>query len=50
MHDSSNLHLNEYTQGLRDYPFVVNLYRCIGSCNTFNDLSNKPCVPKKQKT
>ena len=39
-----NLHPNEYTQGLYDYPFVVNLDRCVGSCNTLNDLSNKVCA------
>ena len=22
-------------------------YKCVGSCNTYNDLSNKVCVPKK---
>ena len=39
-----NLHPSEYTQGLRYYPFSVNLNRCVGSCNTLNDLSNKVCV------
>ena len=38
-----NLHPNEYGQGLRDYPFAVNLDRCMGHCNTLNDLSNKEC-------
>ena len=42
-----SLHPNEYTQGLLYYPFAVNLDRCVGSCNTFNDLSNKVCVPNK---
>ena len=28
---------------------MVNLDRCVGSCNTFNDLSNKVCVPNKTK-
>ena len=30
---------NEYNQGLRYYPFMVNLNRCNGSCNniTVND-------------
>ena len=42
-----NLHANEKTQGLHYYPFVVNLDRCVGSCNTLNDLSNKVCVPNK---
>ena len=26
---------------------MVNLDICVGNCNTFNDLSNKVCVPKK---
>ena len=29
------------------YPFVVKLDKCIESCNTLNDLSNKVCVPNK---
>ena len=44
-----NLHPNEYNQGLHYYSFVVNLDRCVGNCNTLNDLSNKVCVPKKKK-
>ena len=46
MHDQPNLinlHPNEYTQGLRYYPFAV------GSCNTLNDLSNKICVANGTK-
>ena len=27
-------------QGQRYHPFAVNLHRCMGSCNTLNDLSN----------
>ena len=42
-----NLYTNEYTQGLYYYPFSVNLDRCVGSCNTINDLSNRVCVPNK---
>ena len=42
-----DLHPNEYTQGLCYYPFVVNLGRCVGICNTLNDLSNKVCLPNK---
>ena len=42
-----NLCSNEYTRGLYYYPFLVNLYKCVGSCNTLNDLSNKVCVPNK---
>ena len=40
-----NLHPNEYSQELHYYPFVAKLDRCVGSCNTLNDLSNKICVP-----
>ena len=29
------------------YPFAVKLDRCVGSCNTPNDLSNKICLPNK---
>ena len=39
-----NLHPNENTQGLHYYPFVVNLDKCVGNCNTLNDLPNKLCV------
>ena len=42
-----NLHSNEYSQELHYYPFSVKLDRCVGSCNTLNDLSNKVCVPNK---
>ena len=42
-----NLHANEYSQEFHYYPFVVKLDRRADSCNTFNDLSNKVCVPNK---
>ena len=42
-----NLHPNEYSQGLRHYPFAVNLDRCVGSCNTLDDLSNRVSVLNK---
>ena len=42
-----NLHPDEYNQELYYYPFVVKLDRCVESCNTFNNLSNKVCVPKE---
>ena len=42
-----NLHPNKYSQKLHYYPFAVNLDRCVRSCNTLNDLSNKVCVPNK---
>ena len=34
-----NLNPNEYSQELNYYPLVVILDRCVGSCNTVNDLS-----------
>ena len=42
-----NLHPNEYSQEFYYYPFAVKLDRCVGSCNTLNDLSNKVGVPNK---
>ena len=44
-----NLHPNEYSQEFHYYPFVVKLDRCVGSCNTLNNLSNKLCIPNKTK-
>ena len=41
-----SLHPNEYREELYYYRFLVKLYRCVGSCNTFNDVS-KVCVPNK---
>ena len=43
----TNLHPNEYSQEFHCYPFVVKLDRCVGSCNTLSDLSNKVCIPNK---
>ena len=43
------LHPNEYTQGLRYYPFAVNLDRCVGNFNTLDNLSNKVYVPNKKR-
>ena len=42
-----NLHPNEYNHEFHYYPFAVKLDRCVGSCNTLNDLSNKVCIPNK---
>ena len=42
-----NLHPNEYSQDLHYFPFPVKLDKCVGSCNTLNDLSNRVCVPIK---
>ena len=42
-----NLHPNENSQEFHYDPFAVKLERCVRSCNTLNDLSNKVCVPNK---
>ena len=42
-----NLHPNEYNEEFHYYAFAVKLDRCVGSCNTVNDLSNKAYVPNK---
>ena len=39
-----NLRPNEYSQESLYYPFAVKLDRCVGSCSTINDLSNKVYV------
>ena len=44
-----NLHPNEYSQEFHYYPFAVKLDKCVGSCNTLNDLSNTLCIPNKAK-
>ena len=44
-----NLHPNEYSQEFHYYPYAVKLDRCVGSCNTLNDLSNKVYVPNKRE-
>ena len=46
-HTLINLDPNEYSQELHYYPFAVYLDRCLGSCNTLNDLSNKVYVANK---
>ena len=42
-----NLHPNEYSKEFHYYPSSVKLNRCVGSCNTLNDLSRKVCIPYK---
>ena len=42
-----NLHPNECSQEFHYYAFVFKLNRCVGSCNTLNNLSNKVCVRNK---
>ena len=44
-----NLHPNENSKEFHYYPFAFKLHRCVGSCNTLNDLSNKVYIPNKTK-
>ena len=41
------LHPNANSQEFHYYSFEVKIDRCVGSCNTLNDLSNKVCVTIK---
>ena len=41
-----NLGSNEYSQEFHKYLFAVKLDRCVGSCNTLNDLSHKSMCSK----
>ena len=38
---------NEYSQGLRYYPFAVNIDRCVQICIIIDGLSNRVCAPNK---
>ena len=42
-----DLNPDEYNQGLRYYPFMVNLEKCSGGYNTLDDRSSQICVPNK---
>ena len=42
-----NLYPDEYSQEFHYYAFAVKLDRCVESCNSFYDLSNKACVQNK---
>ena len=44
-----NLHPNEYSQEFHYHPFAVKLDRCVGNCNTLDDLSNKVCALNKTR-
>ena len=46
-HTFINLNPTEYSQKIHYYPFGVKLDKCVGNCNTLNDLSNRVCVPNK---
>ena len=32
----------------KNFPFAVKIDRCVGSCNTLNNLSNKVFAPNKR--
>ena len=44
-----NLHPDKYSQEFHYYPLIVKWDKCVGSCNTLNNLSNKVCAPNKKK-
>ena len=44
-----NLHPYECSHEFHYHSFTVKLDKCVGSCNTLNDLSNKVCVPNKTR-
>ena len=43
----NNLHPKEYSQELHYQPIAYKLGRCVGGCNSLNDLFNKLCAPNK---
>ena len=45
----SNLLTNKDSQEFDYYLFVVKLDRCVGNCNTLNDLPNKVCHLNKTR-
>ena len=44
-----DLRPDEYNPGLCYYPFMVNLARCNGNCNTFDDPFGRICVSNKME-
>ena len=42
-----NSHPNVYSQELHYYLFAVSLDKCVGSCNTLDDLLSRVCVPNE---
>ena len=49
IHPTLNLDPNEYSWKFHSCPFSVKLNKCVGSCNTLNDLSNRVCIPNKKE-
>ena len=50
MHESAYSYQFTSLQRLRYYPFPFNLNRCVGSCNTLNDESNRIRVPNQTES
>ena len=46
-HTLIKLHPNEYSKCLHYYPFAFNLEGWVGSCNSFNEVTNKVSVTSK---
>ena len=44
-----DLYSNEYSQERPSYSLAIRLDRCVGSCNTLNDLFSKVCFPNNTK-
>ena len=42
-----NLQPNKYSKKFHYYPFTLKLEKCVKSCNTLNNLSNKVCAHNK---
>ena len=45
----TGLHPIEYSQEFHYYPFAIKLDKCVGSCNTLNDLSMSSNQNRKLK-
>ena len=46
-HTLIDLYPTKCSQGISYYPFAVYLAKCVGSCETLNNISNRVCVPDK---
>ena len=44
-----NLHPKDYSHEYHYNPFLVKLYRCVGSVNTLNNVSNKVYIENKKE-
>ena len=44
-----NRHPYEYSREFHYHPYAAKFNRCVGNCNTLNELSNNVCVPNKKE-